>query len=475
MPSYAHLTDYLQANSEKLGKKAALVTDTKTLDWQQLQRQSEVVGQNLTKRLGSDKQQVVALLMPNTWEFVVAYLGILQAGHIAMPIDVIYKPLEIEAVLHQIPPRLLIADEAGRARITTDIPVLGLDDLSSPLNEKIEPLRLAPDKQIATLLFTSGTTGQPKAVPYTHAIHAWNIDVCSQVWEWTSEDSQLISLRLSHMYGLVMGLSGTIYHGNTMYLQDGFDAATTLKLLASGKVSIFTHGPLVYAKLLETPNPESYDLSKVRLFISGSGPLAPSIWQSFKDVFGHEILEVYGTTETGRIASNLLNERIPGSPGRPLPGVKLKTDAKDQVMIKSGGVISGYWNNKDATAEARTSDGFWKTGDFGELKNGRLILKGRLQERIRRQGYTVSPRDVEWALLTNTQIKEAIVVGVQQPGQPNDKLVYFLRTTLSDEQVAKFCAQALPSVWRPDKVIKLPQIPRTRSGKANLHALKEML
>jgi malonyl-CoA/methylmalonyl-CoA synthetase len=413
--------------------------------------------------------------MPNSWEYVVAYLAILHAGHIALPIDVIYKPLEIGAILRQMKPALIIADEANLPRVNADIEIMTLADLVPANQGAFKPLRLPADKQIATIFFTSGTTGKPKAAPYTHANHMWNIEVCSQVWDWNEKDSLLLSLRLSHWYGSVMGLSGALYHGNTLHLQDRFNAQATLETLASGQISMFTHAPLAYSKLLEADDYEKYDLSKVRLFISGSGPLPPKVWQQFKERFGQEILEVYGSSETGRIASNLLNERIPGSPGRILPGVEVRIAEKNEVTVKSPGVFPGYYKNAPLNHASQTTEGFWRTGDIGELSGERLTLKGRLQEIIRKQGYSVSPRDVEWALHTNSAITDASVLGVSRPSEPDDQLVYFLVTDAAEQDIREFCKAELPSVWRPDRIIILPQIPRTMSGKVNIPELRAML
>lgn len=447
------------------------------MTWQELWQEVQAGAAYLVERLPGTPQAKVAILMPNTWQHVVANLSIVHAGHMAMPIDVIFKPLEIEAVIEQMRPALLVTDAAGAARLPAGkTEVLRIEGFPTAVPPK-EPayLRLPVDRQIASLLFTSGTTGRPKVVPLTHANHIWNIVTCSKVWDWTANDSQLVSARLSHMLGIMMGLSGMLYHGGTMYLQDRFSAEETLKALASGKGSIFTHGPLVYSRLLEVPDPGSYDLSGVRLFISGSGPLPPPLWQRFKDTFGHEILEVYGTTETGRIASNLLDERIPGSPGRILPGVEVEFDDNGQVMVRSGGVFPGYLDNPEATARARTASGFWKTGDIGEMSGGRLVLRGRLQERIRKQGYTVSPRDVEWALHKDERIKEALVMGIQQPGGADDDIVYFLVGDIDEQALRQFCADNLPSVWRPDRIVILEALPRSRTGKPQLAKLRAML
>jgi len=475
---HRHLTDYLEQHAKTSPAKLALVTDDASLTWQELWRRVEPVANLFNARLSSDEQQVVAILMPNTWQYVVAYLAIIHAGHIALPVDVIYKPLEIDAVIQQVPPALVITDRANKNRIASQVAeVLTFEELtaSTPPPDKLQPLRLPADEQIASLFFTSGTTGKPKAAPNTHANHIWNIKTCSKVWNWTADDSQLTNVRLSHMIGLVMGLSGTLYHGSTMYLQDRFNAENTLRMLASGKITMFSHGPLVYAQLLEVPNRDKYDLSKVRLFISGSGPLPPPVWQKFKNVFGAEILEVYGSTETGRITSNLLDERIPGSPGRPLPGVNIKLSKTGEILVKSPGVFPGYWRNLPATKKASATDGYWRTGDIGELKDGRLILRGRTQEIIRKKGYTVSPRDVEWALHKSPGIKEVLVMGVPEPGNPDDRIVYFVVGEIKEDDLHDFCKTNLPSVWRADRIIKLDKLPTRPNGKPELAKLKAMV
>jgi malonyl-CoA/methylmalonyl-CoA synthetase len=468
-----YITDYLKLNADNLGNKTAVTCSGQSLTWQELWRDVEATSNKLAGKIGADKQQLVSLLMPNSIEYVVAYLAIIHSGHVAVPVDVIYKPLEIEAIIKQIPTALIITDESNRARISSNLPLITLDELMTEEAEGSESFRADPKEMIATIFFTSGTTGKPKAAPYTHTNHLWNINVCSQVWDWTSDDSLLISLRLSHWYGSVMGLTGAIYHGNSFYLTDRFDVEDILSILSSGKVSMFTHAPLAYAKMAETE--KDYDLSKVRLFISGSGPLSPSVWQSFKDRYGQEILEVYGSSETGRIASNLLNERIPGSPGRPLPGVLAKIESDGELAVKSDGLFPGYYQNEPLTAQHLTSDGYWKTGDIASLSEGRIILKGRTHEIIRRMGYTVSPRDIEWALLTNPGIKEVSVLASQTGGSEDDELVYFIVTDMTDGQVEDFCKQSLPSIWRPNKIIKLTELPRTSNGKVSIPKLRAMV
>lgn len=461
----------------KSPRKTAVVFEGSRVSYMELMDRVEAAAAHFTERLGNQRQQVVALLATNSIDFIISHLAILHAGHITMPLDPAFKRMEIDAILERIGPAMLVAQERYGNKFTNhgDIETITTEIL---LGNKIPGnaggyLRLSPQDQVATITFTSGTSGQPKGVPNTHANHAWNIYTCSKVWDWTPKDSLLVTLPLSHMHGLVIGLSGCIYHGNTMYLhQQSFDTAAVLDELASGNITIFTHGPIAYMRMLEAEG--RYDVSGVRLFISGSAPLPPSVWKSFKRRFGAEIIETYGTSETGRIAGNLPGEKRLGTPGKPMPGVEVKISGTGEIEVKSGGVFPGYWNNPAATAKAKAPGGYWRTGDIGELKDGYLYLMGRLQERIRKYGYTVSPRDVEWALLENHHVKEAFVMGAQTAGRPDDEIIYFISGDATEAELQAYCKENLPFSWRPDRIILIDALPRTKNGKPHLSKLKEM-
>ncbi len=423
--------------------------------------------------LNSDKQRVVQLLLPNSIDFVIGYLSVVHSGHIAFPLDPAYKKLELDAIIDEVPSKLLISSHEYRLKIGShDTLFTTVDELISHDKTPKKHLRFSSNKQIASLTFTSGTTGRPKAVPNTHANHIWNIEVCSGVWQWTSKDRLLISLPLSHWYGVVMGLSGALYHGNTLYLHEWFDEQKTMEALGSGDITFFTHISQAYLRLLETKR--KYDLSKVRLCVSGGAPLPPEVWRQFKSRFGIEILETYGSSETGRIAANSHTEYTLGSPGKVLPGVDLRLSTRGEVQIKSSGVFPSYFQNSAATKAAFTKDGYFRTGDIAELKKGFLFLKGRRHEQIRRFGYTISPRDVEWALHQHPKVKDVYIMGRQSPGQPNDELIYFIVGSIKDDELHAFAKQNLIFAWRPDKILRLKSLPKTSSGKPRVAEFKNL-
>ncbi len=468
------ITDYLEENALKQPDKPAIVFEGRKITWNELWRE---VGENsgfFLENLGTKEQRVVAILLTNSPDFVSTYLAVLHAGHIALPLDPAYKKLELSAIIEDIGPDLVITESRYRSLVSeAGTKVADYSDLSGS-KKTWKPLRTAPEKQIASLTFTSGTTGTPKAATYTHANHIWNIQVCSKVWEWTDNDTILLSLPLSHWYGIVMGLSGAIFHANTIFLLDQrYDAPKTLKLLSSGKITFFTHTSVVYMKLLADTE-GAQDLSSVRLMVSGGSPLPPAVWKGFKQKFGVELVETYGSSETGRIAANSLAHKILGSPGKVLPGVEVKFDKNGELMVKSPGLFPGYYKNTKGTKKNTAPGGWWRTGDTGYIKNDYVYLKGRLKERIRRYGYTVSPRDVEWSLLKNPEVKEIFVMGRQKPQVPNDELIYFIRTKLSDTELLAFCKENLIFAWRPDRIIRIDRLPRSRLGKPQIAKLEQM-
>lgn len=470
-----YLTDYLVRNAEETPDKPAIIFEDVTYTWAHLNKQVEAAAQILVGMVPSDKQSIIGILLPNSPEFVVAYLAIVHVGHIAMPLDPNFKKPEVVNVVEQMEPFFTITDTTSQVLFNEFQKTILFSELSgtvaSQATEKY--LRINPSEQYVSMLFTSGTTGNPKATPYSHSNHQWNINAVSDLWKWTSEDTLLISLALSHWHGLCVGLTGALMHGNTIYLHERFEPEATLQTLSTGDISLFMHVPIAYSKIVEHNLEAQYDLSKVRLCISGSSFLPPAIWQQFKQRFNQEILERYGASEMGFLTSNLLSSRIPGCVGKPLPGVTIKIQKDGEIAMKSPGLFNGYWKNQEATDEHITKDGLWLSGDIAKLdEEGRVHLKGRVQEKMKKFGYTVYPRDVEWSLMQNPHVTDAIVMSIQSDQSLSDQFVYFVVADISEEEITEYCKKNMPNYWRPDIIKILKAIPRT--GRASKPALKEL-
>lgn len=472
-----HITDYLAQTAQNFPDKPAFICDDRTLSWSELAHEADQMAAHILEHIDSSEQQIVGVLLSNSWQFVVTYLGILRAGHIVLPLDPSFKKLENETITEQVKPVLTVTNGAFAGELPDAFQMILFETQTPKSGGSLDAaIRLPAEEQIATLLFTSGTTGKPKVTAYTHANHMWNIDAVAELWKWTAEDTILLSLPLSHWHGLVMGVAGALHRGNTVYLPERFNVEATVKALQSGDISLFMHVPIAYFKLVEYADGKTFDISKVRLCISGSSYLPPAIWNGFKEAFGQEILERYGSSETGLIASNTLDVRHPGVVGRVLPGVDVRVEADGQLAMRSPGRFLGYFRNPEATAKNFTHDGWWLTGDIGEFNDdGELRLKGRIQEKIKKLGYTVFPRDVEWAVMQNPEVHDVVAIGVQVPESLSDTMVYFVVSDLSEDEITKFCKEQLPGAWRPDRIIKLDEMPKTRSGKPKLALLRTMI
>lgn len=469
----SHIYDHLAKQARELPDKPALICEDRTLTFSELWDEVQQFAGYLAPQLSGEKQEVVAILLPNSWQFVVAHLGTLLAGHINMPIDPTYKKLEIGGITEQQHPAHVITHAKVKDEFDPSFRFTIIENEAWKSADKLEQgLRLPAEEQIATLLFTSGTTGKPKITAYSHSNHMWNPAAVSELWKWTAEDTLLMSTPLSHWHGLAVILNGGLLHGNTIYVQERFEPAKTLAKLESGDISLYMHVPIAYYKMVEHEPGKQYDLSKVRLFVSGSSYLPPAIWHQFKNRFGHDILERYGSSETGLIASNTLDERIPGSVGYLLPGVDVKV-IDGELAMKSPGRFVGYYGNEEATNAKITDDGYWMTGDLGEFaEDGRLNLHGRVQEKMKKNGYTVFPRDIEWALMKDERISDAFVLGLQDEGALSDRIVYFIVGDITEEQVHAYCKQHLPAAWRPDIIRFLDAIPKSPAGKPKLAMLR---
>lgn len=477
MNNPTHITDYLSATATTFPDKPAFVCKDRTLSWSELDHAADDMARAILAKVPHQKQHVIGILLVNSWQFVVAYLGILRAGHIVLPLDPSFKKLENESITEQVKPFITVTNTSFLSELPDGFETM-LFDKSIPTGDGNldRAVRLPAEEQIATLLFTSGTTGKPKVTAYTHANHMWNITAVADLWKWSSSDTILLSLPLSHWHGLVMGVAGALHRGNTVYLHERFDAEATVRALQSGDISLFMHVPIAYFKLVEYAGDKTFDISKVRLCISGSSYLPPAIWHAFEEAFGKQILERYGSSETGLIASNTLEVRHPGVVGHVLPGVEVRVEEDGQLSMRSGGRFLGYFRNPEATEKNFTPDGMWLTGDIGEFnESGELRLKGRIQEKIKKLGYTVFPRDVEWALMQNSAVHDVVVIGVQEPESLSDSIVYFTVTDLSEQEITDYCKQNMPGAWRPDKIIKLDEMPKTRSGKPKLAQLRTMI
>ena len=442
----------------------------------------------------------VALVLGNSPSFIIAYLSVLWAGGVVVPVNTRYRAGEVRHVLQDSGARLVLTDAAGRdevekARGDTSVRIVVLggsleEDAAAwralASSEVLaEPLALQND--LAVIGYTSGTTGRSKGATLSHHNFLANSAAVTQAWGWTADDHLLLVLPLFHMHGLGVGLHGTFFRGAKLTLKRAFDAADVLDELYGGRVTMFFGVPTLYTRLLEGAETTREKPPHLRLLISGSAPLSPRTLLAVEQTFGLRILERYGMTETVMNLGNpLVGERRAGSVGVPFEGVDVRiADPKSNVVLEQGetgeirlrgpNVTQGYWRNPEATAAAFTPDGWFRTGDLGFVDHdGYYFISGRAKELIISGGFNIYPRELEDLIMTLPGVTEVAVVGLPDEDL-GEKVVAAVVGSISPERVQAFCKEHLASFKKPREVVLVERLPRNALGKVRKHKVLEEL
>ncbi len=285
------------------------------------------------------------------------------------------------------------------------------------------------EEDTAVILYTSGTTGQPKGAELTHSNLARNVEVTRETLIQAGEDDVILgALPLFHSFGQTCGMNIAAAGGACLTLIPRFDPGKALEIIARDRVTIFEGVPTMYAAMLNHPERERFDLSTLRLCVSGGGPLPLEVMRGFEQAFDAIILEGYGLSETSPVASfnHPDRERKPGSIGTPIAGVEMKVidsageevprGEPGEVAIRGHNVMKGYWKRPEASAEAIDADGWLKTGDIAKVDpDGYFFIVDRKKDLIIRGGYNVYPREVEEVLYEHPAVREAAVIGIPHP------------------------------------------------------------
>jgi malonyl-CoA/methylmalonyl-CoA synthetase len=257
-----------------------------------------------------------------------------------------------------------------------------------------------------------------------------------------------------------------------MRLLERFDHRTALDEFRDFHPTLFFGVPTMYIRLLDTPAADARTIgASMRLFVSGSAPLPAHVFDAFRKLFGHTILERYGMTETFMNISNPYGgERRAGTIGFPLPGVKVRI-VEGELEVKGANVFAGYWRRDDATAAAFTSDGYFRTGDLASIDaDGYYTLLGRRSDLIISGGFNIYPREIEELLLEQSGVREAAVAGVADDMRGEVPVAYIVGDFDGDE-LARICREQLASFKVPRRFVRVESIPRTALGKVQKHLL----
>ncbi|MGD9735069.1 MAG: AMP-binding protein [Solirubrobacterales bacterium] len=402
-------------------------------------------------------------------DFVIAYLAALRAGLVVVPLNPAYTPTEVARVVASARPAAAAVDAASIAAAVAaaserPIPTFGTD-VALAAGPDAELDAAGPD-DVALLVYTSGTTGLAKGAPLTHANLLSGATAVGLAWRWQPDDRLLLSLPLFHMHGLGVGVNGSLATGAAIVLRPGFDAADVAERCAAGEATLFFGVPAMYQRLAEAEAATA--LAGLRLLVSGSAPLPAALALAIAEGAGQIPLERYGMTETVMLTSNPYDgPRKPGTVGLPLPGVSLRLAAGGEVEVRGPNVIAGYHERPDADAESFSEDGWFRTGDLGELDgDGYLTLVGRSKDLIISGGYNVHPREVEEALESHPAVREAAVIGRPDPRWGEQVTAFVVgERPLDAEQLRRHAAGRLAPYKVPKEIEFAAELPRNALGK----------
>ena len=440
---------------------------------------------------GFERGDRLAVYLPNCVELIDVFVACVKAGVIFTPINVLYREREIEHIVRDAEPKVVVTNTELSANVPQGVKLWRVEEVASLVEQ--QPGGFSAEgiegDTLAALVYTSGTTGRSKGAALTHNNFAANAIALNTCWRMSAEDRMLLALPLFHVHGLGNGLHTWLSSGFEVRLLDRFRKETILEEFLNFQPTVFFGVPTMYERLLAAPPEMARAIGlRMRLFVSGSAPLPAATLERFRELYGHTILERYGMSETMMNLSNpYAGERRPGSVGKPLPGISIRlgdpgsddgqgevaAGETGEVLIKGPNVFLGYWGQPEATREAFTADGYFRSGDLAvRSSDGYYTLQGRRTELILSGGFNVYPREIEEFLCEQAGVAEAAVVGVSDPVKGQTPVAYVVPAEGFDEQaLLACCREGLASFKTPQKIVRVEELPRNALGKVQRRLL----
>jgi malonyl-CoA/methylmalonyl-CoA synthetase len=435
----------------------------------QLDARSRAVAARLAQA-GLQAGDRVLLSAAASIELVVAYVAAQRLGLIVVPVNSAYTKRELDHILADARPSGAIVDDPERAALMREAGVVCGPEVDLPQGPE-PPLDLATRDDLALIAYTSGTTGSPKGAMLSSGNLLASAEAVRLAWRWSTGDRLVLALPLFHIHGLGVGLHGTLLSGAYAVLLPKFEVDAVLDAAAEHDATLFFGVPTMYGRLAGSPRVQ--ELASLRLCVSGSAPLPADLHRLFADRAGQRILERYGMTETVMNVSNPYDgERRPGTVGLPLPGVELRI-LDGEIQLRGPNIFHGYWHQPQATADAFTSDRWFRTGDLGALdEDGYLRIVGRSKELIISGGYNVYPREVEEVLRAHPHVADVAVAGLPSAEWGETVGAWIVPDGEIDlQELREFAAARLAGYKRPRIIQLIEELPRNALGKVLKHSL----
>ena len=499
------LYDIIARGAREYPDRTALIFRDGPITYGQLAEQVNRLAWALKAR-GIRSGSRVSLLLPNCPQFTVAYYATTALGAVCVPVNPLLKPAELTHIWGDSDVKVVIAAAPflpAALEVQKAIPsihtVIGIGTKEETpagvfnFGELIADRESAPpdttgvgEDDPAVCIYTSGTTGRPKGALLSHKNLTVNCRQITEVLQFDQNDNFLCVLPLFHSFAGTVCQNASLYGGSRTTLLELFIPGRVLESIEKHKVTIFAGVPAMFGALLQFPADRDYDLSSIRLCVSGGAPMPIALMQAFEQKFNTIIIEGDGPTECSPVTSVNPPDGIrkPGSVGLPLPGVEIKifddndrelgVDGVGEIVVRGENVMLGYHNQPEETAAVMTS-GWYHTGDLGKIdSDGYVYIVDRKKDMLIVGGLNVYPREVEEVLYTHPAVQDAAVIGAPDPLRGEEVVaVVSLKPDkqATDRELVGYCREQLANYKVPRKFIFRDQLPRGGTGKV----LKRML
>ncbi|TVP43040.1 MAG: malonyl-CoA synthase [Halomonas sp.] len=450
--------------------------------------------------LGVKQGDRVAVQVDKSPEAILLYLACLRIGGVYLPLNTGYTGDEIRYFLNDAEPALFVCrpqmkEEAQALATETGCPAVAtlgaaaegsLMDQASFAAPREEIVALG-ERDLAAILYTSGTTGRSKGAMLTHQNLASNAETLVTAWHFSAVDRLIHALPIFHTHGLFVACNVTLMAGASMLFLTKFDADVIFEELPHG--SVLMGVPTFYTRLVQDERLTPDVTANMRLFVSGSAPLTAETHEAFEAKTGHAILERYGMTETNMNISNpYQGARRAGTVGVPLPGVEMRlTDRKNgeevprgeigMLQIRGPNVFIGYWRMPEKTREELLDDGFFITGDLAMVDDqGYVHIVGRDKDLVISGGFNVYPKEVEQVIDELDDVAESAVIGLPHPDFGEGVTAVVVRqlgAEFGEADVIRHLAGRLAKYKQPKRVFFVDELPRNTMGKVQKNVLRE--
>lgn len=454
---------------------------------------------NVMASAGLTSGDRVAVQVEKSPQALAVYAACVQSGLVFLPLNTAYTVDELSYFIENSGASLIICDGKSHAilkesagAVNARLETLNADgsgtltDQANTMPKCFDTVSRTED-DLAAFLYTSGTTGRSKGAMLTQGNLLSNAQTLAKEWRFTSEDVLLHALPIFHSHGLFVAINVTLAVGSSMIFMPKFDLDTAIDLMP--KATTMMGVPTFYTRLLADPRFTQELAAHMRLFVSGSAPLLAETHEQFSERTGHRILERYGMTETNMNTSNPYDgERRAGTVGIPLPGVEVKITNPDtgeeleqgeigQIEVRGPNVFKGYWGMAEKTAAELRADGFFITGDLGQIdQDGYVTIVGRDKDLIISGGYNIYPKEIEMILDDQPGVQESAVIGVPHPdfGETVLGLIVAMPEKSPDsEKIMEVVQVSLARFKHPRELCQIDELPRNTMGKVQKNILRE--